>query len=168
MKAIFLIFWSLKKVFFVHQHRPQTPEKMPVFATPPMPDVSLVSSESRSAGPRAILKTQQCREIAETIMQQEREEIREKQNDSPYGRPESTATAANIPALERLARPSALDVSSEDDLKKMADGNKKEAITFWSHGLIGNKEEKSHPTHLFARRTSFTNDIKDPRLRHDE
>jgi hypothetical protein len=101
-------------------------------------------------------------------MQQEREEIREKQNDSPYERPESTATAANIPALERLARPSALDVSSEDDLKKMADGNKKEAITFWSHGLIGNKEEKSQPTHLFARRTSFTNDIKDHCLRHDE
>jgi hypothetical protein len=77
----------------------------------PMPDVSLVSSDSRSAGPWAILKTQKCHEIAHTIMQQEWEKIHKKQHNWPYKKPKSTATSANMPTLERLTIPLAIDVS---------------------------------------------------------
>mmetsp|Transcript_11008 Transcript_11008/g.20175 ORF Transcript_11008/g.20175 Transcript_11008/m.20175 type:complete len:154 (-) Transcript_11008:80-541(-) len=137
---------------------------------------AMMSSGKRSTGPRAILKTQKCREIAQLKMQREREEVREKQNDSPYEKFESTAQSSQALAVKRLVRPSCLDVTSEKDLTKLADekgNNQNEAVTYWSHELIaGNKPHfpvtPLNRGSLFARCTSFSNDIEDSRLRHNE
>ncbi|KAL7530085.1 hypothetical protein ACHAXR_003300 [Thalassiosira sp. AJA248-18] len=133
-----------------------------------------MSSENRRTGPpRAMLKTQKCREIAQSIMQRERREVQEKQNDSPYERHESTAQSSQALA-KRMVRPSCLDASSEKDLKKLTDetGNQKEAVTYWSHELVScNKPHfpvtpLNRGSPLFARCASFSNDIDDSRVRH--
>lgn len=66
----------------------------------------------------------------------------------------------------QIVRSSALDVSLEEDLKTMAEGIPKEAITFWSHDKIAatNDDKGSSTTarSLFSKITQFLNDIKDP------
>mmetsp|Transcript_38891 Transcript_38891/g.81348 ORF Transcript_38891/g.81348 Transcript_38891/m.81348 type:complete len:149 (+) Transcript_38891:72-518(+) len=137
----------------------------------------MTPSGKRSTGPRAILKNQKCREIAQLKMQRERQSVREKQNDSPYEKIESTAQSSQVLAVKRLVRPSCLDALSENDLHKLATNDENgEAVTYWSHELIaGNGNKKLHfPVtplkrgSLFARCTSFSNEIEDSRLRHNE
>ncbi|KAL7549563.1 hypothetical protein ACHAWF_012834 [Thalassiosira exigua] len=135
-------------------------------------------SSGKRAGPRARLKTQKCRDIAQSIMERERSQVWERQNDSPYDvhvNYESTAKSSQHLAVERMVKPSCLDVCSEEDMKKMAKGNsnQKEAVTYWSHELVSCKPhfpvtplKRGSP--LFARCTGFSNDIEDSRLRHDE
>lgn len=138
----------------------------------------MTSSERKEvAGPRSIQRTQKCRELAQMMMQNEREEILRQQNDSPNETPESTATAANICAMKRLPKPTVSDAPSEKNAKEMSANNMKreEAVTYWSHELIaGDKPHfpvtssltRSSP--LFARCASFTNEIEDSRVRHSE
>lgn len=124
-----------------------------------------------------MLKTKRCREVAQSIMQSERDLVWEQQNDSPYEKYKSTAQSSQNLAVKKLVRQSCLDAHSEEDLKKLnsvGSGNQNEAVTYWSHELIAcnkpdfpDKPLKQGPP-LFARSTSFTNDIKDSRLRHSE
>ncbi len=135
----------------------------------------MASSERKEVvrGPRSIQRTQKCHELAQMMMQKEREEILRQQNDSPSETPESTATAANICAMSKS---SFLDASSEQDAKDLSANNMKreEAVTYWSHELIaGDKPHfpvtsltRSSP--LFTRCASFTNEIEDSRVRHSE
>lgn len=91
-----------------------------------------MKSPSRSAGPRAMLKNQSYREIAEQKMEAEREKTRINQNDSPIEALETIAQSAQSEANARIFRQSCLNVSSEDDLKKMP-GKTSHAVTYWSH-----------------------------------
>ena len=137
--------------------------------------MSLETLERRNAGPRATLRSQKCREIAQSITQKEREEVRKKQTES-YEKHESTAQSSQVLAVKRLVRQSPLDVSSDTDLKKLADenGNKKEAVTYWSHELIACDKHHFPVTPLkrgsplFAKCTHFSNEIEDSRVRHNE
>lgn len=137
---------------------------------------AMASSERKEVvGPRSIQRTQKCRELAQMMMQKEREEILRQQNDSPSETPESTATAANSCAM-KMSKSSFLDASSEQDAKDLSANNMKreEAVTYWSHELIaGDKPHfpvtsltRSSP--LFTRCASFTNEIEDSRVRHSE
>ena len=117
--------------------------------------------ERRSPGPRAKLKTQQSREIAQTMMLEKRLEIEEQQNDSPYVPHESTTQSSQAHAATRIAKPSCLDVSSEDELKKFTEkgnGREKEAVTYWSDLIISGSQPNStaNAPPLFAKRTSFS------------
>lgn len=98
----------------------------------------MVPSGRQHTGPRAMERTQQRRETAQTLMQKHRKENLRKQDDSPNETPESTATAANICAAKGMFKPSALDVSSEGGLKTMVDDptKREEAVTYWSHEMI--------------------------------
>lgn len=138
---------------------------------------AMIMSGRRGSGPRAMLKTQKCREIAQLKMQRQREEVWQRQNDSPHEELSSTAQASQTLAEKRLVRPSCLDVSSEKNLAQLvalkAGGENEEAVTYWSHELVhGNRPHfpvtpiKRHS--LFAKCTSFSNDIQDSRLRHNE
>lgn len=136
-----------------------------------------MASGRQSIGPRAILKTQKCREIAELEMRRQQEEVFTQQNDSPYEKVESTAASANYSAAERLVRPSCLNVTSEEELAKLAPdkggGQGNEAVTYWSHEVISGNKSHFRVTRmkrgsLFAKCTSFSNDIEDARLRHDD
>jgi hypothetical protein len=46
--------------------------------------------------------------------------------------------------------------------------NDVEAITFWSYNRLKNDPDNLHRKPLFAKCTSFTNDIRDGRLSHSE
>ena len=78
-----------------------------------------------------------------------------------------------IEAKNRLVRPSCLSVKSKEDIRSMP-GQLDHAVTFWSHEL--KMCERPHfpvtplkrGTPLFAKNTSFTNDITDSRVRHSE
>jgi hypothetical protein len=137
----------------------------------------MASSGQGVSGPRSIERHKQCLEKAQAIMQKEREEILRQQNDSPNEMPESTATAANHCAKNRLFKPSVLDVSSEKDLKELVaeeQMKREEAVTYWSHELMAG--QKTHfpvtaltlSSPLFARCASFSNDIEDSRVQHSE
>ena len=137
-----------------------------------------MTNERRSTGPRAILKAKKCREVAATIAIAQQEQVREKQNDSPYD-PNQTTTAqdSQVLAKQRLVRPSVLNVSSEEELKKLSTGNggQEHAVTYWSHELQNSRSSKPHfaVTPLqgpspFAKCTRFSNDIEDSRLQHNE
>jgi hypothetical protein len=125
-------------------------------------------------GPRAMLKSQQYRQIAEQKTTQLREQIRELQNDSPQEPLESNCQRAYADTKLRLVRSSPLDVRSQDDLKKMPGQSSPHTVTIWSHELKRN--EKPHfpvtphrrGSPLFAKSTSFTNEIRDPRVSHSE
>ncbi|KAL9181478.1 hypothetical protein ACHAXT_010283 [Thalassiosira profunda] len=137
----------------------------------------MASTDGRDAGPRAKLKAQQARDTAQSMMQRQREQVREAQNDSPYERPESIAQSFSQNAVARLVMPSCLDVSSEEELQKLTGGqneSQKEAVTYWSHEL-----SSCHKAHfattplsrgapLFAKCTAFSNEIEDSRLHHNE
>lgn len=128
---------------------------------------------SGGAGPRAMLKHQRYKEIATQEMHMNRKKISEAQNDSPYEQLESITQSAQADARNRLVRSSCLDVSSEEDLKSIGQ-QLDHAVTFWSHELK-NVEKPHFPvtplkrgSPLFAKNTSFTNDITDSRVRHSE
>ena len=127
----------------------------------------------RNPGPRAVLKNQQYRQIAEQETAQLREQIRELQNDSPEVF-ESTCQSAYVDTKHRLVRSSPLDVTSQDSLKKMPGQSSRHAVTIWSHELKRNKKPHFPVTPLkrgfplFAKSSSFTNDIRDPRVSHSE
>lgn len=91
-------------------------------------------------------------------MQEKRLEIEEQQNDSPFVPLESTAQSSQAHAAKRIVRPSCLDVSSEDELKKFSEkgnGGEKEAVTYWSD-LISQPNSTANAPPLFAKRTSFS------------
>jgi len=131
-------------------------------------------SGKRSDGPRAIMKTKRCREIAQWKILKEREEVMEKHNASLHDKIESTTQSSQVFSMKRLVRPSCLDVYSERDLRTFADkkrNNSNEAVTFWSHELMAGNKAHFPATLLkrgspFARCASFSNDIEDSRLRH--
>lgn len=120
-----------------------------------------------------MLKYKQFKEIAENEMASERARIRELQNDSPHQELESTTQSAQIEAKNRLVRPSCLSVKSKEDIRSMP-GQLDHVVTFWSHEL--KMCERPHfpvtplkrGSPLFAKNTSFTNDITDSRVRHSE
>ncbi|KAL7487816.1 hypothetical protein ACHAW6_013407 [Cyclotella cf. meneghiniana] len=101
-----------------------------------------MGSNSRGVGPRAQLKNQHYREIAERQMEKEREKIRAEQNDSPKDCFESTTMRTQALARNSLIRQSCLNVSSENDLEKMSGRNNRNAVTYWSY------EEKSITSEL--------------------
>ena len=131
----------------------------------------LPSLEKQGTGPRAVTKKHKYREIAQATMEKEREKIRAQKNDSPYEKNESTATLAQAFAVNYLTRSSCLNVSSEKDLETMPGKSNDEAITYWSHELktCGKPHfpvtSLKRGTPLFARCTSFSNDIENSQLR---
>ncbi len=125
-----------------------------------------------------MLKAQKCREVAISIAIAQQEEVRETQNDSPYD-PNQTTTAQDSQELAklRLVRPSVLNVTSEEELKKLSaeTGNQEHAVTYWSHELQRSSKGKPHfavtsmrDSSPFAKCTQFSNDIEDSRLQHNE
>jgi hypothetical protein len=74
-------------------------------------------------------------------MEKEREKIRTQQNDSPKENLESTTMRTQALARKMLIRQSCLNVSSENDLKKMSGRNNRDAVTYWSYEKKSNTPE---------------------------
>ena len=124
----------------------------------------MTENNDRRTGPRAMLKNQRCREIAEQMMREKEQEVRENQNDSKAERLESISRSSQISASGK----SCLDVSSENDLKDLARNQQRgaEAVTYWSHEFTSNQAHfpvtpLNQGSSLFAMCTSFSKDTED-------
>ena len=134
-------------------------------------------SQDRTNGPRAIRRSQRRLEIAQAKMKREKEEVTEKQTsyikNFEY---ESTAKSAQTQSANRLVRQSALDVSSEEELKKLTKGSTQNegAVTYWSHEVTSGNNAHFPATplqkgaKLFSKCTHFSNEIEDSRVEHRE
>ena len=116
------------------------------------------NQQPKTIGPRASLKSQHYRDIARAQYEIKLEESSVHQ-DAPL---QSEAESMNIHATGRIVRPSCLNVSSEEDLKDMPGKaiGQAQAVTFWR------AEPETQKPHFKC--TSFTNDIKDSRIRYSE
>ena len=140
----------------------------------PSSEIEGQSQQVKVAGPRAMLRNQQYREIAEKQLKLEHEKF-QLQNDSKNEVLESTAMSAQRHAMNRLVRPSCLNVSSQEDLKDMPGKDYSAAVTYWSHELKSLSTKPNFPatplkrgSPLFAKCTEFTNDITDSRVCHSD
>ena len=138
------------------------------------PSTSTKGLSQQVSGPRAKLRNQQYREIAEKQLHAEREKF-ERHNDSANEVLESTSMSAQAHAINRIVRPSCLNVSSEEELKNMPGKDYSAAVTYWSHELKSLSLKPNFPatplkrgSPLFAKCTEFTNDITDSRIRHSD
>ena len=116
------------------------------------------NQQPKTLGPRAILKSQRYRDIARAQYEIKLEESSVHQ-DEPL---QSEAESMNIHATSRIVRPSCLNVSSEEDLNEMPGKaiGQDQAVTFWR------AKPGTQKPHFKC--TSFTNDIKDSRIRYSE
>lgn len=115
----------------------------------------------RTMGPRSLRKQQKFLQDAkkEQILEEEKEKELSHQNDCIY---ESTSAAVHKLAQHRLSEP-CLGSSLHGH------GTDEEAITFWSQQKPGkNNGDACGRRPLFAKCSSFTNDIQDGRLKHSE
>lgn len=129
-----------------------------------MIDKHIIHKPTTAMGPR--VQQNKHRYLHKAITEQKDDKNRQERHvDDGYNEYESTTTAAQRLAKDRITRPSCLDerfTVHEDSTLCIPD----DAVTFWSQQVRGSKLEGTE--HIFARCSGFTNDILDGRLIHSE